>query len=104
MANKTLRDMFPDATEDDFKDGVPADTKPDDEVPAATKAAKEAASELLNILDDDEGKKDHRIIVKVSERTFLQFNAICKKKGINGAVYLRPYILDFIRENKHLLE
>lgn len=98
MANKTLKDMFPDISlnDDDEQDNQSKES-------SATKAAKKAATELLNIIDED-GMKNKRIVVKVSEKTYLQFNAICKKKGLPAAAVLRPYILDFIRENEGLID
>lgn len=95
MANKTLKEMFPDVSLDENV-SEPAET-------TATKEAKKAASELISFLDKDE-KKDQRCIFRLTKTTQYQFNAICKKKGVKPSAILQMFVADFIRENKFLLD
>lgn len=99
MANKTLKDMFPEYTLSDNKD----ESQAEQTETTATKEAKKAASELISILEDDE-RKDQRCIFRLSKKTHYQFNAICKKKGVKPSAILQMFVADFIRENKYLLD
>ncbi len=94
MANKTLKDMFPDVALNDDTESQEA---------SATKAASKAASELINILGENE-KKDYRFNFRINKNKYLQFDAICKKKGTIPSAILQMYITEFIRENKNLLD
>lgn len=99
MANKTLKDMFPEYSLSDNK----AESQIEQTETTATKEAKKAASELISILEDDE-RKDQRCIFRLSKKTHYQFNAICKKKGVKPSAILQMFVADFIRENKYLLD
>lgn len=99
MANKTLKDMFPEYSLSDNKD----ESQIEQTETTATKEAKKAASELISILEYDE-RKDQRCIFRLSKKTHYQFNAICKKKGVKPSAILQMFVADFIRENKYLLD
>lgn len=96
MANKTLKDMYPDVSLTDNKEQQEA---------SATKAANKAASELLNILETSESSnRDRRVVVRVDAKTFTQLNVICNRKGLSMSPVVRTLITDYIRNNKDLLE
>lgn len=99
MANKTLKDMFPEYSLSDNKD----ENQEKSSETTATREAKKAASELISILEEDE-RKDQRCIFRLSKKTHYQFNAICKKKGVKASTILQMFVADFIRENKYLLD
>ncbi len=99
MANKTLKDMFPEYSLSDNKD----ESQPEQTETTATKEAKKAASELISILEEDD-RKDQRCIFRLSKKTHYQFSTICKKKGIKPSAILQMFVADFIRENKYLLD
>ena len=91
--------MFPEYSLSDNKD----ESQIEQTETTATKEAKKAASELISILEDDE-RKDQRCIFRLSKKTYYQFNAICKKKGVKPSAILQMFVADFIRENKYLLD
>lgn len=101
MANKTLKDMFPEIalSESEEKDEKGIESSET----TATREAKKAASELISILEEDE-RKDQRCIFRLSKKTHCQFTAICRKKGVKPSAILQMFVADFIRENKFLLD
>lgn len=99
MANKTLKDMFPEYSLSDNKDeGQTEQTET-----TATREAKRAASELISILEEEK-RKDHRCVFRLNKKDYYQFSTICKKKGVTTSAILQMFIADFIRENEHLLD
>jgi hypothetical protein len=99
MANKTLKDMFPEYSLSDNKD----EEQTEQPETTATREAKKAASELISILEEDK-RKDHRCVFRLNKKAYYQFSTICKKKGVTTSAILQMFIADFIRENEHLLD
>lgn len=99
MANKTLKEMFPEYSLSDNKD----ENQTESSEATATREAKKAASELISILDDDK-RRTERCVFRLSKKDYSCLNAICRKKGLKVSAVMQMFAADFIRENEHLLD
>lgn len=97
MANKTLKDMYPDvALSDDHNAATEA---------SATKAANKAASELLGLLDSGENSKNlTRCVFRLDKDVYAQFHKIARAKGLTSSGVLRNFIVTYVHENQEWLD
>lgn len=95
----SLADMFPHIAEDAEQEDIPS-------TPTATESktpTNKAAAELFSLYSEST-VKDKKFNIRFQSSVFAQLQTICRKKGIPISAAVNMMVVDFINQNKDLLD